>query len=192
MISIWGVLHMEFGDSLKAVLEELKETLGGVSEQQVGALRGLLSGPRAVFVTGEGRSGLVARCFAMRLMHLGVPAHVVGGTTTPAFGEGDLLIAVSGSGETDLTCTVARLAKEAGGRVAAVTASDRSPLATAADLVVVIPAAYGSAPEGGSVQYGRSLFEQVALLVLDAVALQLQRELDQAAENMDTRHANLE
>jgi 6-phospho-3-hexuloisomerase len=183
---------MGFDDSLKAILEELEETLGGVSERQVGALQELLSGPRAVFVTGEGRSGLVARCFAMRLMHLGVPAHVVGGTTTPAFGEGDLLIAVSGSGETDLTCAVARLAKEAGGRVAAVTASDRSPLASAADLALVIPAAYGSGGKGASAQYGRSLFEQAALLVLDAVALRLQRELDQAAEKMDTRHANLE
>jgi 6-phospho-3-hexuloisomerase len=183
---------MEFDESLRAILEELTRTLGGVSQRQAGALHRLLSESKDVFVTGEGRSGLVARCFAMRLMHLGLAAHVVGGTTTPAFGEGNLLIAVSGSGETDLTCTVARLAKEAGGRVAAVTAAEGSPLAAAADIVLVIPAAHGSAGQGGSAQYGRSLFEQAALLVLDAVALQLQRKLDQAAEKMDTRHANLE
>lgn len=183
---------MEFDESLRAILDELTRTLGDVSERQAGGLHRLLSESKAVFVTGEGRSGLVARCFAMRLMHLGLSAHVVGGTTTPAFGKGDLLVAVSGSGETDLTCTVARLAKEAGGRVAVVTAADASPLASAADIVLVIPAAHGSGGERSSVQYGRSLFEQAALLALDAVAFQLQRELDQAAEHMDTRHANLE
>ena len=186
---------MELAKSLRVILDELERTLGGVSEQQGGALHQLhqlLSQSKTVFVTGEGRSGLVARCFAMRLMHLGLAAHVVGGTTTPAFGEGHLLLAVSGSGETDLTCTVARLAKKAGGRVAAVTASGTSPLATAADLVLLIPAAYGSAGDGGSIQYGRSLFEQAALIVLDAVALQLQRDLAQAQEDMNARHANLE
>jgi 6-phospho-3-hexuloisomerase len=183
---------MEFGESARAILEELTRTLSGVSEEGIAAFRQVLSESKTVFVTGEGRSGLVARCFAMRLMHLGVTAHVVGGTTTPAFGKQDLLVAVSGSGETDLTCTVARLAKEAGGRVAVVTASSTSPLTTAADLVLLIPAQHRSTSDTGSIQYGRSLFEQAALLVLDIVALQLQRDLAQPQDEMNARHANIE
>ncbi len=180
---------MDFDGACRLILEELEATLVRVREEQVDELRRLLSEAEAVFVTGEGRSGLVARCFAMRLAHLGLRAHVVGGTTTPAFGRGDLLVAVSGSGETDLTCTVARLAAEAGGTVAAVTSARESPLAAQADVTVVIPAAAGN---GGSAQYGRSLFEQSALIVLDALCLQLRRKIDQTSEEMDARHANLE
>ena len=158
-------------------------------QDEVDAFRRLVSEARAVFVTGEGRSGLVSRCFAMRLLHLGLEAHVVGGTTTPALREGDVLVAVSGSGETDLTRAVARLATEAGGRVAAVTSAPGSPLAAEADVRLFVGASSDSQP---SVQYGRSLFEQSALIVLDAVALQLERETGRTREQMDARHANLE
>lgn len=34
-------------------------------------------------VTGEGRPGFMAKAFAMRLMHLGLPVSVIGETTTP-------------------------------------------------------------------------------------------------------------
>ena len=180
---------MDFGAAYGLILGELEGTLGHVTEEQVNAFRRLVAEARAVFVAGEGRSGLVGRCFAMRLSHLGLEAHVVGGTTTPAFGEDDVLVAVSGSGETDLTCAVARLAAEAGGKVAAVTSARASPLAALANVTLSI----GDAAEGGgSAQYGRSLFEQSALIVLDAVAMQLQRETGRRRDEMDARHANLE
>ncbi|MCJ7751179.1 MAG: SIS domain-containing protein [Armatimonadetes bacterium] len=180
---------MDFGTAYRLILGELEGALGQVSEAQVHALRRLVSEARAVFVTGEGRSGLVGRCFAMRLLHLGLRAHVVGGTTTPAFGEGDVLVAVSGSGETDLTRAVARLAAEAGGKVVVVTSAGGSPLAALANVTLLIGA---GAESGTSAQYGRSLFEQSALIVLDAVAMQLERETGRGRDEMDARHANLE
>ena len=180
---------MDFGTTYRLILGELEGELGHVSEEQVDAFRRLVSEARAVFVTGEGRSGLVGRCFAMRLLHLGLRAHVVGGTTTPAFGEDDVLVAVSGSGETDLTCAVARLAAEAGGKVVAVTSARESPLAALANVTVSIGA---GAESETSAQYGRSLFEQSALIVLDAVAMQLERETGRTRDEMDARHANLE
>ena len=180
---------MDFGSTYRLILAELDGTLGRVSKEDVDAFRRLVSEARAVFVTGEGRSGLVGRCFAMRLLHLGLTAHVVGGTTTPAFGAGDVLVAVSGSGETDLTCAVARLAAEAGGKVVAVTSARESPLAELANAKLLIPA---GAESGRSAQYGRSLFEQSALIVFDAVAMQLERETSRGRDEMDARHANLE
>jgi 6-phospho-3-hexuloisomerase len=176
---------MDYARAHEVILEELRKAVASVPEEQVKALVALLRAAPAVFVTGEGRSGLIARCFAMRLVHLGMAAHVVGGTTTPALGTGDLLLAVSGSGETDLTRTVARLASQAGGKVAIVTGRGDSPLAAAADVAVVIRAER-------SAQYGRSLFEQSALIVLDAIAMQLQQEIERTSEQMDARHANLE
>jgi len=180
---------MDFDMARGLILGELTGALSQVSEDEVEAFRRLVSEAGAVFVTGEGRSGLVGRCFAMRLLHLGLTAHVVGGTTTPALREGDVLVAVSGSGETSLTRAVARLAAEAGGGVAVVTSAPESALAAEADVTLSIGASSDSQP---SVQYGRSLFEQSALIVLDAVALQLEREMGRSREQMDARHANLE
>jgi 6-phospho-3-hexuloisomerase len=178
-----------FQEASRAILSEIGEALARVREEQVAGLLEAVEQAGAVFVTGEGRSGLVARCFAMRLAHLGLSAHVVGETAAPALGKGDLLIAVSGTGASEITCARARLAAKHGGRVAALTASEGSSLASAADLAVVLPAAGG---EGASVQFGGSLFEQSALVALDAMVLELQRRLGQSGEEMAARHATVE
>ncbi|HIE30994.1 MAG TPA: 6-phospho-3-hexuloisomerase, partial [Methanosarcinales archaeon] len=47
----------------------------------------------SVFVMGTGRSGLVGRAFATRLMHLGLRVYVVGESTTPALRKGDVVVA---------------------------------------------------------------------------------------------------
>jgi 6-phospho-3-hexuloisomerase len=176
---------MTFREATAAIVGEMGDALAKVSEDKALSLCDAIERAGAVFVTGEGRSGLVGRCFAMRLMHLGVKSHVVGGTTTPRLGRDDLLLAISCTGETALTCTVARVAEEAGSKVVAVTAAERATLASSADLTVVVP---GSA----SRQYGGSLFEQSALIVLDAVAMVLRERLGVSAEAMALRHANLE
>ena len=176
---------MDFGEASGAILTEVRETLSQVSEGEIAALCDAIQRARALFVTGEGRSGLVGRCFAMRLTHLGLRAHMVGGTTAPLLGRGDALVAVSRTGETAVTCTVARLASEAGGKVLVVTAVDSSVLSSLADLVVLIPA-------GVSQQYGGSVFEQSALVALDAVVMMLRQRLGVTDEAMDIRHANLE
>ena len=177
---------MHFGEAWETVLVELHTTLHRADSRTVEALCEKLRRARAVFVTGEGRSGLVARCFAMRLSHLGLRAHVVGGATAPPLGKDDILVAVSRTGETALTCTVARLAVDAGGAVAAMTADDDSALAKMSEIAVVL------APAAPSNQYGGSLFEQAALITLDAISLMLQERLGITREAMESRHANLE
>jgi 6-phospho-3-hexuloisomerase len=124
----------------------------------------------------------------MRLMQLGLSAHFVGETATPQLGRGDLLVALSGSGETAVSCTIARLAAEAGGRVAVVTGAERSTLGSWAELVVLIPAGQAGAPR----QYGGSRFEQSALIAFDAVVMMLQQRLGVSGDSMDSRHTNLE
>ena len=182
-----------FQEASRAILSEIEEALAGVREEQIEGLLEAVSQAGAVFVTGEGRSGLVARCFAMRLVHLGLSAHVVGETASPALGKGDLLVAVSGSGESEITCARARLAAKHGARVAALTGSEGSSLASGADLVVVVPASSGAgAGASGSGQFGGSLFEQSALVALDAVVLELQERLGVSGEEMAARHATVE
>lgn len=181
-----------FREKSKLVVHEVEAALERVPEEQVSALEDAVVKAGDVFVTGEGRSGLIGRCFAMRLCHLGLRCHVVGETSTPPVGRGDLLVAISGTGESAVTRARAELAAEAGASVAAVTAALDSPLGGMADLMVCIPAPTGGGAEAASEQYGGSLFEQCALLALDAVVLALQQRLRQSREQIAARHATVE
>ena len=84
-------------------------------------------------VAGAGRSGLVARAFAMRLRHLGVEAFVVGETITPALQKGDTLVAFSGSGETNSIVDYCEMVREIGGRIGLITATPTSRIGQIAD-----------------------------------------------------------
>ncbi len=152
-----------------------------------------LLGVQRIFTVAAGRSGLVLRMAAMRLMHLGLSVHVVGETTTPAIRAGDLLLAMSGSGTTPSVVRTAQDARRVGARVAAVTIAAGSPLSEAANLVVIIPAATKHNLSGtSSTQYGGTLFEQSSFLAFDALFQLLRERSGQAAEELWSRHANLE
>jgi 6-phospho-3-hexuloisomerase len=183
---------------LDAVLDELRATTQAVDAGALGALQERLVGARRVFVAGAGRSGLMVRAFAMRLMHLGVQVHVVGDVTTPAFAAGDLLVIGSGSGETESLCAVGRKAKALGGVLAVVTIVPSSTLGKLAEVVVRVDAhsPKAAAQAGGarrrSVQPMGTLFEQTMLLLLDAVVMRLAAARGTSPDELFARHANLE
>ena len=79
---------------------EVTAILDRVDDAGAAAMVGAILGVERVFVVALGRSGMLARMFAMRLMQIGLTAHVVGDVTTPAIAPGDLLVAISGSGRT--------------------------------------------------------------------------------------------
>ena len=160
-------------DALEVVRSEVDRAVRAVVESDpdgLDAVADLVSGAERVFVHGAGRSGLALRMTAMRLMHLGLTVHVVGEVTSPAIGEGDVLLTASGSGTTSGIVSAAKAAVEAGARVAAVTTASSSPLADAASAVVVVPAAEKLDRSGSaSAQYAGGLFEQVVVLIGDAL-----------------------
>ena len=105
----------ERGGSWLAVLDEVTAVLNGVEPASMrAAVHVLADRELRWFAAGQGRSGLVAQMAAMRLMHVGFEAHVVGDATAPSIGAGDGLLVVSGSGETPATLHFARLAVTAG------------------------------------------------------------------------------
>src|SRR5215471_8046510 len=53
---------------------------------------------RRIACYGVGREGLMMKALCMRLMHLGLDAHMVGDMTTPPLGDGDLLMLSAGPG----------------------------------------------------------------------------------------------
>jgi len=183
---------------IEAVLEELGETMRAVDPESLRKLQERLVAARRVFVAGAGRSGLVVRAFAMRLMHLGLQVYVVGDVTTPAFAAGDLLVIGSGSGETESLCAVGRKAKALGGVLAVVTIVPSSTLGQLAEVVVRVDAhspkaaAQAAATRRPSVQPMGALFEQTMLLLLDAVVMRLAAARGTSPEELFARHANLE
>ena len=182
-----------FARNLSLVRDEIADTAAKIDEQEVAAVAAHLGQTGRVFIAGAGRSGLVLRMAAMRLMHLGLTVHVAGETTTPAIGSGDLLLVASGSGTTSGVLKSAETAAKVGARIAAFTTNPDSPLARLADAVVIIPAAqktdHGS---GVSRQYSGSLFEQVLFLTTEALFQSLWDSTDEPAEQLWLRHANLE
>jgi len=65
--------------------------------------------------------------------------YAYGDTVIPAISAEDLVISISGSGETDNTCNMASKAREIGAYVVAVTSFPKSTLGRTAQLVVCIP-----------------------------------------------------
>jgi 6-phospho-3-hexuloisomerase len=179
--------------NLSLVRDEIADTVAKIDEQEVAALAALLHQTDRVFVAGAGRSGLVLRMAAMRLMHLGLTVHVAGDTTTPAISSLDLLLVASGSGTTSGVVQSAETAAKAGAHIAAFTTNPDSPLARLADAVVIIPATQKT-DHGSSVsrQYAGSLFEQVLFVATEAIFQSLWDNTDEPAEQLWQRHANLE
>jgi len=182
------------GDLVQVVLGEIEGVLAKVDRGEIEDLASTLADAGRVFVVGEGRSGFMAKAFAMRLMHVGLTVHVVGETTTPSIGEGDTVVAVSGSGTTAGTVRVARQAQDAGASVHAVTTDGDSELASLSSAILLVPAAtkHRRPGEATTVQPLSSLFDQATHVVLDVVCLRLgeRRGVDNASAR--AAHANTE
>jgi 6-phospho-3-hexuloisomerase len=179
--------------NLSLVRDEIAATAAKIDQKQLAGLTAHIGMADRIFVAGAGRSGLVLRMAAMRLMHLGLTVHVAGDTTTPAISSGDLLLVASGSGTTSGIVMAAETAARAGARIAAFTTNQGSPLAGLVDALVIIPAAQKT-DHGSSVsrQYSGSLFEQVLFLATESVFQTLWDNADEPAEQLWLRHANLE
>lgn len=190
------LLDVGVGYSLGRIRAEIDAAVARVVNESafaLGSIADLVSGAPRIFVLGAGRSGLALRMTAMRLMHLGLEVHVVGEVTSPAIGRGDLLLTASGSGTTGSLVRAAETARSVRARVAVITTAPDSPLAALADATVVVPAADKlDRSQSASAQYAGSLFEQVVVLIGDALFHALWRRSGQSADELWPRHANLE
>lgn len=181
-------------DFAAQVAAELTEAVRGIDQAQAEAFVEALDSAANVFTAGAGRSGLMGKALAMRLMHGGSAAHVVGETTTPGIGPGDLLVIGSGSGETRTLVPMAEKARELGADVAVVTLKPESTLAELATLLVQLPGASKSRENDdyATIQPMGSLFEQTLLLFFDASVLRLMQRRGLDGNRMYGKHANLE
>jgi 6-phospho-3-hexuloisomerase len=110
--------------------------VNGINESKVADMMETVLNADSVFIVGTGRSELVGKAFAMRLMHLGFNVYVVGEVTTPAIKEQDCLIAISGSGETKTVIIAAKTAKDIRASVIGITGTPKSTLRKYLDIVI--------------------------------------------------------
>lgn len=178
------------------VAEEISNVLSHVKEEEAVQLSKELRNAKRIFVYGEGRSGLMGKAFAMRLMHGGYNVFVIGETITPSIEAGDLLVAISGSGSTGGIFQFASKAKEIGAKIFLVTTNNESKIALISDGVLTIPAAtkYRKSHEPDTIQPLGNQFDQSVHLVLDAIIISsLETDDPEAAyDEMTKRHTNLE
>ncbi|MEN6443542.1 MAG: 6-phospho-3-hexuloisomerase [Methanoregula sp.] len=158
-----------------------------------------------IYVMGAGRSGLVAKAFAMRLMHLGLQAYVVGETITPALSPGDVIVVFSGSGKTKTVADIAETGKDLGAHICLITANADSRIGKIANSIVIIEHQRDDVEDDAAEFEIRqmmgehksfaplgTLFETASMVFGDAVISRLMEITKTDESALKNRHANIE
>jgi 6-phospho-3-hexuloisomerase len=191
--------------SMDILTKHITRALEDLDVDSVSDMLDMILDANGVFVMGTGRSGLVGRAFATRLMHLGLRVYVVGESTTPALRKGDVVVAISGSGETMSIVDLGRVIKEIGATLIVVTSNPGSSLGKMADKVVKI---FGRSKDGGGDYLARHLLGQYAklselaplgttfeistLVFLDAAIAELMTRTGKQSTDLEDMHDKLQ
>lgn len=181
---------------IETVSGEVQSVLNNVSEEEAVTLSELLIQAKRIFVFGEGRSGLMAKAFAMRLMHGGFTVFVVGETVTPSIQEDDLLVLISGSGSSAMIVSLVDTAMKVNATLSLVTTNRTSYAAKQSECVLIVPAATKNreTSEAKTIQPLGNQFDQSVHLLLDSIIIYtLEQSPDSVSnEEMKNQHTNLE
>ena len=190
--------------SIKAILDNIKSAEDYLDEEAIEKFEDIIISSKNIFVTGAGRSGLAAKAFAMRLMHLGLSAYVVGETISPAIYADDCIIAISGSGETNTIVSAVKIAKNRGSKVLALTSYPDSTLGQLADSYILVKGRTKKEVDDENYMkrqiHGNytsltplgTAFELTTLVFLDAIVSELMEKMEQTESDLKARHTVLE
>ena len=190
--------------AIEAIIDNIHDAEEYLVEEDIANFIEIITTEDNIFVTGAGRSGLAAKAFAMRLMHLGLSSYVVGETISPAINAGDCILAISGSGETNTIVTAAKISKKRGAKVLALTSYPESSLGQLADGIIhvkgrtkvevddenylkrQIKGNYTSLTPLGTA------FELTSLVFLDGLVSELMETMGKTEQDLKNRHTVLE
>jgi 6-phospho-3-hexuloisomerase len=186
-----------FINTINEIVEFLNKNSEIIDYEKIYQLMGLLikvyTNNRMVFLYGAGRSGFIARCFTQRLMHLGFKSCFISDTVTYRYKVEDLLIIISGSGETISPLAIANKARKIGGKIVLLTTNPLSSIAKTSDLTIQIEGkSKDNAIKRETLAPYTSLFDISALAILDTIGGILMRNLGVTEEGIDKRHASIE
>lgn len=192
-------------DMMRLMAQKVRSIADAIEDEEVDAFTHAILNAKRIYVMGAGRSGLVAKAFAMRLMHLGLKSFVVGETITPAIEQSDMIIAFSGSGNTKTIADISETAKEIGATIGLITSNKESRIGKIADVIVVIESQRDAVTDDSHEYEIRqmmgehksfaplgTIFETTAMIFSDAVVSRLM-EITQTSEGeLKKRHTNIE
>ena len=191
------LIRERFLNTLLEIADQVKKNSDSIDQNQVLKLIELIveidSKDGRIFIYGAGRSGFIGRCFAQRLMHLGIKSCFVSDAVTYRYGKKDLLILISGSGETTSPKAIAEEAKVIGGKIALFTGNLKSTIARLSDLTIKVEGkSKEKAISQDSLAPFSSLFDISTLSILDSIGASLMVLLGITENDIDKRHASIE
>lgn len=178
----------------RKALSEIESVFNSLAADAADHMCAEILSARRIACYGVGREGLMMKALCMRLMHLGLDAHVVGDMTTPPVGKGDLVIASAGPGTFSTVMALLGVARQAGARTLVVTAQPTGAAPAIADAVVELPAQTMANDQAGasSLLPMGSLYEASQLVFFDLISILLREKTGQSPDQMRARHTNLE
>jgi len=191
-------------EKIRKTMEEMAlntiEISKNLSDKATEIMEDLLLNAGKIYTMGVGHSGLIGKIFAMKLMHLGLASYVVGDVTIPGLKEGDVVVAISQSGETTSVVALSKKAKKLGGKVIAITACSQSTLGRIADHALKIEAkapskkfpALSALGDEEHANLSGALFGINTFLFFYGLICDLAVHTKQTPSQIDSRHANIE
>ena len=177
-------------ENQRLIVSKISKILDATNDTYAEEITTMLDKSKRIFISGAGRSKLVGNFLGMRLMHSGYDVSMVGEIVTPSIKEGDLLIIISGSGETEQLIAFTNKAKSVGAKIVLICSKSQSTIGDMADGVFQIgnDSSY-SAVKGMPMG---TVFELSTLCFLESVVSHLIWEKEIPEEKMRERHANME
>ena len=183
---------MKTSEICSIILKQLQGICDYVNEEDIEELIETIFSANKIFIGASGRSLLIMRSFAMRLMQFGFDSYVAGDTICPAIRKGDLLVLGTNSGETETLKNYVNVAKVNEAKIAVFTSNPSSSIGIQADIKIVL----GKVDDKEKIQSKGSTFEQALIVLTDAVISKIyqtgkltDKEID---EFIMERHANLQ
>jgi 6-phospho-3-hexuloisomerase len=167
--------------------EQVTQALARIDPTLIARAVGLLTKSPQIFVYGAGRSGIVGRAFAMRLVQAGLRAYVIGESVTPIVRKGDVVVILSGQGESYSSIQTANIVRREGAELIVVTGRAVSKLAHTASLLLVIE--FAEDPDRPRFAPLGTLFESASLRLTDGIVAEVLAARGETEASMRKRHA---
>ncbi len=161
---------------LRIEIEGIENVLANIGEGFVEAVEMVLSCKGTIFLTGMGKAGIVGRKIASTFSSTGTPA-VSFNPAEAVHGDvgmvrdGDVVIAVSNSGETEEVLKVIPIVKNAGAEVISITGNIKSSIALMSDIALDCSVRREACPMGlaptASSTAALALGDAIVMAVLD-------------------------
>ncbi len=176
-----------FQSAVRYIGQRVTTTLELVNRETIERAVRLLTHVPTIFVYGAGRSGIIARAFAMRLVQAGLRAFVIGESVTPIVQKGDAVVIFSNRGESNSSLQTANIVRREGADLIVITARPTSKLAHAASILILLE--FPDDPDRSRYAPLGTLFESASLRLSDGLVAEVMAARKETEETLRARHA---